>query len=35
MKARRLSYPGAEKGAILEGSIKAEEANTKREQLVS
>ncbi|XP_059439073.1 protein IQ-DOMAIN 9-like [Corylus avellana] len=33
--ARRLSYPAAEKPAAKEGSIKAEEASNKKEQLVS
>jgi hypothetical protein len=33
--ARRLSYPAAEKPAANEWSIKTEEANNKKEQLVS
>ncbi|KAK9265620.1 hypothetical protein L1049_021504 [Liquidambar formosana] len=34
-KARRWSYPTTEKPAAQEGNIKAEEANTKKEQAVS
>lgn len=34
-KARRLSYPAVEKSAAHEGSVKAEETNNKKEQLVS
>ncbi|KAJ6402155.1 hypothetical protein OIU84_014276 [Salix udensis] len=33
--ARRLSYPPAEKQATLEGSLKSEAANAKREHMVS
>ncbi|KAF9683643.1 hypothetical protein SADUNF_Sadunf04G0035200 [Salix dunnii] len=33
--ARRLSYPPAEKQATLEGSLKADAANAKREHMVS
>ncbi|EEF39832.1 protein IQ-DOMAIN 9 isoform X2 [Ricinus communis] len=33
-KARRLSYPAAEKRPILEGSIKTKEANPKGEQIL-